>query len=526
MNRILYILLLAAMIMSGCKGPDAGFHGNAGASEGSEVFETLPVTGTFLNLAYQDVRNKYTNPPYIDGTDPQMWATKVAEMKEMGMEYLVFMAVANEGMAYYPSKIMPWVYPVWRQSPVDAIMDAAAEHGMKVFMSTGWAKDQDDNLRDPKIKGRQMQMMEELAGIYGEHPAFHGWYLPVEDCFGPVLTDYAVEAVNALTDRARELTPSAKILISPYGIFNSDFDDPRYEQQIARLKVDIIAYQDEIGCVRERYPLPRLRANWKKLRAIHDRTGIEMWANCESFAWEKGTNDRSSALIPAPYGRFLAQQAAATAGGADRIISFMMCGIFENPDSPYQLGQPHWSGKAYEDYMAWKEGARYWKLAEAAFYGNLKSTKEWVAWNPADFGQGRSVVIRDGKTAEEDVMDKRWAVYHPGVNEIFIDLIDPTEVNELMVRMLNSEKDCVIPPVKIHLFASVDGQSWTLAQIKDTPVFPNTGHDAFVDCVLFDDIRLPVIDGKKMKPVSLKLVFTCEHKTYIDEIFVNPTEIK
>ena len=86
MNRILYILFLAAMIMSGCKGPDAGFHGNTGASEGSEVFETLPVTGTFLNLAYQDVRNKYTNPPYIDGTDPQMWATKVAEMKEMGME--------------------------------------------------------------------------------------------------------------------------------------------------------------------------------------------------------------------------------------------------------------------------------------------------------------------------------------------------------------------------------------------------------------------------------------------------------
>jgi NAD+ kinase len=41
----------------------------------------------------------------------------------------------------------------------------------------------------------------------------YGWYLPVEDCFGPVLTDYAVEAVNALTDRARALTPEAKVLI-------------------------------------------------------------------------------------------------------------------------------------------------------------------------------------------------------------------------------------------------------------------------------------------------------------------------
>lgn len=172
------------------------------------------MTGTFLNLAYQDVRNKYTNPPGSDNTDPAMWRAKVFEMKKMGMEYLVLMAVANEGMSYYPSSLMGWQYPKWRQSPVDAIMDAASENGMKVFMSTGWAKDQDDNLRDPAIKGRQIEMMAELAGIYGMHPAMHGWYLPVEDCFGPVLSDYAVEAVNALTAKARELTPVMSILMN------------------------------------------------------------------------------------------------------------------------------------------------------------------------------------------------------------------------------------------------------------------------------------------------------------------------
>ena len=40
-----------------------------------------------------------------------------------------------------------------------------------------------------------------------------------------------------------------------------------------------------------------------------------MWANCESFAWEHGTNDRQSALIPAPFPRFLSQMAAATDDG-------------------------------------------------------------------------------------------------------------------------------------------------------------------------------------------------------------------
>ena len=48
--------------------------------------QILPVTGTFINLPYQDVRNKYTNPQHLDCTDPDMWAAKVAEMKNMGME--------------------------------------------------------------------------------------------------------------------------------------------------------------------------------------------------------------------------------------------------------------------------------------------------------------------------------------------------------------------------------------------------------------------------------------------------------
>ena len=443
---------------------------------GISVFaQTLPITGTFINLPYQDVRNKYTNPEGVDGTDPHMWAAKVAELKAMGMEYLIFMSVANECKAYYPSKLMDWHYPVDRQSPVDAIMDEAAKHGMKVFMSTGWAKDQDDNLRDPAIKGRQIEMMEELAGLYGEHPAFYGWYLPVEDCFGPVLTDYAVEAVNALTARARELTPAAKIMISPYGIFCSNFDDPRYEQQIARLTVDIIAYQDEIGCVREKFPLINLRENWKKLRAIHDKTGIEMWANCETFAWEKGTNDRQSALIPAATPRLLSQMVAATEGGAEKIISFIICGLFEKTGSQYPLGQPYWSQKAYEDYMAWASGDTYWKNVEEYFTSHAGPV--------------------------ETTRDRRWTKYEAGTYEIEVE----PGATQLTVAMLNYNEKGVVPPVKVELYGK--GRKWTLLQTAQPQVWENTNHDAFVDHVFFNDIP----SGMK----KLKVVFTVEKESYI-----------
>lgn len=513
-------LAIAALLVSGCGNGQKQSSDPSVIGTVEEVTQALPVTGTFINLPYQDVRNKYTNPPHIDCTDPGMWKAKVAEMKQMGMEYLVFMSVANEEKAYYPSKLMDRHYPKWRQSPVDAIIDAAQEHGMKVFMSTGWAKDQDDNLRDPKIKGRQIEMMTELAGLYGGHPAFHGWYLPVEDCFGPVLTDYAVEAVNALTARARELTPHARIMISPYGIFNSDFEDPRYEQQIARLTVDIIAYQDEIGCVRERYPLTRLRENWKKLRAIHDKTGIEMWANCESFAWEKGTNDRSSALVPAPFSRFLSQQVAATAGGAETIISFIFCGLVEDPSSPYQLGQPHWSAEFHKDYMDWMAGSKEWKILENSFDGNIGSGLRHTVEYPVDGSRFCDVRLSDGQTAGEDLRDDRWVRFKAGKHELYVNPDDQKKgVNTVMIRMLNSHKDGIIPPSKVYLRAAEkDGEEhYRLVGIADTPVFPNTGHDAFIDHVLFDALEACNGDLK-----NLKIEFTCETEVYIDEIIINP----
>ena len=519
--KLLSILALCATLLAGCgRGTqNPAEDGPAVYLASEQVGDALPVTGTFINLPYQDVRNKYTNPQHFDCTDPTLWTAKVAEMKKMGMEYLVFMSVANEEKAYYPSKLMDWHYPQWRKSPVDAIMDAAAEHGMKVFMSTGWAKDQDDNLRNPKIKGRQIEMMTELAGLYGSHPAFHGWYLPVEDCFGPVLTDYAVEAVNALTARARELTPAAQIMISPYGIFNSDFDDPRYEQQIARLTVDIIAYQDEIGCVRERYPLTRLRENWKKLRAIHDKTGIQMWANCESFAWEKGTNDRTSALVPAPFSRFLSQQAAATAGGAEKIISFIFCGLVEDPSSPYQLGQPHWSADFYQDYMDWKAGDRKWKILEKSFSGNIDSKACYLTYRPGGEDYLIDYKLCDGQTAFEDIRDLRWSRHDAGKNELYMefDWANYNQVNTVMVRMLNSHKDGIIPPSKVFLWAEeeVDSNNYRLVGIADTPVFPNTNHDAYIDFVIFDNLNV-----KKTK--CMKLEFFSETDVYIDEIIINP----
>ncbi len=125
--------------------------------------DILPITGSWVNLFYQDVRNKYTNPENMDNTDPDFWQAKIREMHNLGIEYIIFMATANEGKAAYPSKIMPHNYNRAKKSPVCAIMDEADKLGMKVLMSIGWAKNQDDNLRIPAILQRQKDIMSEMA---------------------------------------------------------------------------------------------------------------------------------------------------------------------------------------------------------------------------------------------------------------------------------------------------------------------------------------------------------------------------
>ena len=120
----------------------------------------LPITGSWLNLFYQDERNKYTNPEAVDNTDPELWRTKIDQMHRMGIEYVVLMAVANDGKADYPSGIMPPAYPADRESPVEAILDQAAQNGMHVFLSIRWAENQDDNLKRPEILNRQLEIMD------------------------------------------------------------------------------------------------------------------------------------------------------------------------------------------------------------------------------------------------------------------------------------------------------------------------------------------------------------------------------
>lgn len=479
---------------------------------------TKPVRGTFINFAWQDERNKYMNPDGIDGTSPELWRLKIKELSEMGIEYVILMYVANETKSFYPSEFMQHAYPAGKESPVDAVMNAADEHNMKVFMSTGWAKDQDDNPGLPEIRAIQIKIMHETAALYSKHKSFYGWYLPCEDVVGPFLSQKAVDAVNSLTAEARSITPKAKVLISPYGLRLAKFDDGVFEQQIAKLKVDIIAYQDEIGCVVEAMPLPHMKENFIRLREVHNKTKIELWSNNELFTWEKGLNVRPSALIPAPFPRFLSQLAGANKAGVDEIISFAVCGILDKPDSRIAIGQPVSAGKAYNEYMEWKEGKGRWPLLEASFYHNLKHdgiSRSVTFINPASSAYS-SGNLSDGNLGAEDNMDKSWLGFEKKDMIATIDLGASQKIEYLAARFLSYKPKNIFLPTSVEFSISDDGKNFRTLTTVSMDQVPNDRYDCWIDIATAEHlnstarfVRIYAINGIGQYVLS-------------DEILVNP----
>ena len=131
--------------------------------------------------------------------------------------------------------------------------------------------------------------------------------------------------------------------------------------------------------------------------------------------------------------------------------------------------------------MSWLSGSSYWKAAEMGFKGN----------------------------ASEDPSDKRWTVYGPGTHKVVV-----KADSSVVLRLLNSAKDGIVPPQKIFLYAcdTPSGEDARLIGVQDTPSWPNNRHDAYVDTVLFEPDN---VDTE-----YLMVVFTADFKVYLDRTCV------
>lgn len=313
-----------------------------------------PISGSWFEFTHGFApEGKYWNPVLPQFTTEQ-WKAKVKEHSELGMEYLVLMAVANDGKTFYPSKLQPR-YDYACPDPLEAILSAADECGIKFFVSNDfWADWREGNkmMTSEEVARLREKGMEEVAEKYAHHKSFYGWYYPNESGLWNTIDDTTIQYVNRCNKKAKELTPNSVNLIAPYGTKSVRADD-NYVRKLEQLDIDIIAYQDEIGVKKTK--VGTAGKYYEALSKVHTKAGrSKLWADMEIFEFEGDVYD--SALIPADFERIL-KQMEDISPFVDKILVYQYMGIMNKPGSIAAVGHPN-SGKLYTDYRNWLESRK------------------------------------------------------------------------------------------------------------------------------------------------------------------------
>ncbi len=308
-----------------------------------------PIAGSWFEFTHGFApEGKYWNPVLPQFTTEQ-WKAKVKEIREVGMEYLVLMAVANDGKTFYPSKLQPR-YDYACADPLEAVLSAADECGIKFFVSNDfWADwaDGDKMMKDANVAKLREKGMEEVAEKYSHHKSFYGWYYPNESGLWNTIDDTTINYVNRCNKKAKELTPNSINLIAPYGTKSVRADD-KYASKLEKLDIDIIAYQDEIGVKKTK--VGYAGKYYEALSKVHAKAGrSKLWADMEIFEFEGDVY--KSALIPADFERIL-KQMEDISPFVENILVYQYLGIMNKPGSIATVGHTD-SGKLYNDYLNW-----------------------------------------------------------------------------------------------------------------------------------------------------------------------------
>lgn len=318
-------------------------------------FPWKPLSGSFIDVAYDD-RLRYANTA-AHAFSCATWSAKIKEWGDAGLDTVIFQAVHDARWGAYYSSTLPNM-TLWSgacSDVVGAVLDGAESMNMSVYLSCEYVGTERDGLTPPLIAAR-VAILDELARKYGARASYAGFYFASEAHIAPLFDPSFIAYCATLSGAMRAVTPHARTLISPYGT-RSAVSSGTYVAQLRALAaagVDTIAYQDEVGCVRDELPIATATAAWATLAAAHAAAGglPALWANVEAFTWEDLPNNDTSPLIPAPWPRLLAQIAAA-APHVDKVLTFSAEALLDAPGSRQRWGPP--SGDAQRAWTAWQD---------------------------------------------------------------------------------------------------------------------------------------------------------------------------
>lgn len=456
--------------------------------------------GTFIDVAY-DRRLMYANE-LTWKMDCHRWERLAADWGVMGVTDIIFQAVHDARWgAYYPSTL-PFLAP-WNGTCPDvvgsAIRGAERQGAVKIWLSCEFVGTESDSITDPTIMAKRVKILRELWGLYGKSSAWGGWYFGSEAYINPYFSEDFLNYISVLSSEARSLNPLAPILTSPFGTRNA-VDDPKFVAQLKAIDVDIIAYQDEVGCVRDEYPIAQVEEAWKTLAAAHAAAGRpRLWANIESFTWEGPPNNVTSPLVPAAFPRILSQVAAAQRAGITDLITFTLEGLFAFVGDGLPWGSPYAAvlGNAYtsqpvNDGPAARRATLNLTMASTligAEYATSPCTPGFCAGD-----------LTDGLTGSANPFDGRWlglACTAGGAPFVKVNAINSNDGGSLFIQALqvpptwflngNAKEPmqrnitAMMPGTLSVKFEVEGGGGWTTEVSPSWPMINQTALDVYTD---------------------------------------------
>ena len=159
------------------------------------------ITGTFLDGVSGDI------PSQNWGSDE--WSRQFDVFREMGMDTVIIIRVGGRDQAMYDSKVLACdVFDP--DDRVALFLDQAQRVGLQLYLGVYDSDDYSNMQWDNEISVN-LELVDELLERYGEHDAFHGWYLSHEP--GMDLDPWKIW--NPLIERMKQVTPEKPILLSP-----------------------------------------------------------------------------------------------------------------------------------------------------------------------------------------------------------------------------------------------------------------------------------------------------------------------
>lgn len=308
-----------------------------------------PISGSFLEIEHPNRAERVrTHEPLCAFTET-MWRAKVRELHELGIDTLVLLSTALRGQAYFPLEGFSCPDHIACQTVIEVLLDEADKTGQSMYIGVGFYGDSDsvNNSTDPAIVATAMTAMETLWGLYGHHPSFVGWYIADEWCLWEHFDERFITYINTVCAKAKALSPTANVIVAPFGTHCMHIDDVLAEQ-LERIDAYAIAYQDEIGV--KKMSLDRLAARYEALQTAHAKAGrAKLWVDTEIFTFEGDVY--RSALLPASFERIKAQLEAVSPY-VEKVIAYTCQGMMSKPDSLAPLGGEQ-AERLYREYREW-----------------------------------------------------------------------------------------------------------------------------------------------------------------------------